>query len=41
MSRRVEALSKPAKPFVLQDRYRLPARFFAGLSGAWICRLGV
>ena len=37
----VEALfGKPAyKPFVLQDRKRLPARFFALISGAQSCRI--
>jgi hypothetical protein len=28
------------KRFVLQDRKRLPARFFARISGATSCRLG-
>lgn len=28
------------KGFVLQDRKRLPARFFAQISGAARCRLG-
>lgn len=28
------------KHFTLQDRKRLPARFFAQLSGAMTCRLG-
>ena len=27
-------------PFVLQDHKRLPARFFARLSGARTCRIG-
>jgi len=41
MSALVEELfGNPAyKRFVLQDRKRLPARFFALISGAQICRL--
>lgn len=41
MSRRMEELfGDPAyKGFVLQDRKRLPARFFARISGALTSRL--
>ena len=41
MSALVEELfGNPAyRPFVLQDRKRLPARFFALLCGAESCRL--
>ena len=35
-----ELFGDPAyKGFVLQDRKRLPGRFFALISGALICRL--
>jgi hypothetical protein len=41
MSRAMERLfGDPSyKNFVLQDRKRLPARFFAAISGAMTCRL--
>ena len=36
-----ELFGDPAyKGFVLQDRKRLPARFFCAMSGARTCRLG-
>jgi hypothetical protein len=36
-----ELFGDPAyKKFVLQDRKRLPARFFAQVCGASTCRLG-
>jgi len=42
MSAAMESLfGDPAyKRFVLQDRKRLPARFFSRISGATSCRLG-